>query len=545
MTGQAVDSEKEEWTRRRRETKNLLKEWNVVQPRLEKLQRQHQDPQLQGRQLQLTRIAERRIGFVMEVARTSMIHAAAPYFLWPFAVRYVAHQLNLWPRVSLPETSPTLRWTGKVGDASVFRSVPFYSIFSYRSAPPPPPPLFLAPGPPPVDPLPPQGPAPSAVSEVDPLHGSAPVQVAVGSGAAPGAASKGAAFGGAEVGGAGSEGAGSGGTELGGAEPEGVELGGAELEGAECGGAAPRGAALSGGTRDTRAGGAAFSTGARGTGGTAATGLGGSRTSGAGAGDPTEPGAAGTGGAGAGVAGVGGPNAGGTGAAGAGVGGTGAGGAGAAGAGAVDPGAGGARGTVRPRPYFVPLLKQVQGVPSSTGLPPPFLYPPRDQSQPPLQPASPLPAPSPYTEQSGGLRERRDPASCPILPICTARRAPRLRPHPVPGTHAMALRPSSIPVLHVSCLVATAVTVPSFESAAASALVAELLDFAATCRLDYATALVAESVSISLPSVGGECALGTDVLEDRQEDFECLPAPVPDFASCCFPMRETQMHQTS
>ncbi|CAI7764263.1 unnamed protein product [Closterium sp. NIES-54] len=66
-------------------------------------------------------IAERRIGLVMEVARTSMIHAAALHFLWSFAVRYAAHQLNLWPRVSLPETLPTLRWTGKVGDASVFR----------------------------------------------------------------------------------------------------------------------------------------------------------------------------------------------------------------------------------------------------------------------------------------------------------------------------------------------------------------------------------------------------------------------------------------
>ncbi|CAI7872158.1 unnamed protein product [Closterium sp. NIES-53] len=59
-------------------------------------------------------IAERRIGLVMEVARTSMIHAAAPHFLWPFAVQYAAHQLNLWPRVSLPETSPTLRGTRKV-----------------------------------------------------------------------------------------------------------------------------------------------------------------------------------------------------------------------------------------------------------------------------------------------------------------------------------------------------------------------------------------------------------------------------------------------
>ncbi|CAI7752170.1 unnamed protein product, partial [Closterium sp. NIES-53] len=53
-------------------------------------------------------IAEHRIGLVMEVARTSIVHAAAPHFLWPFAVQYVAEQLNLWPRVSHPETSPTL-----------------------------------------------------------------------------------------------------------------------------------------------------------------------------------------------------------------------------------------------------------------------------------------------------------------------------------------------------------------------------------------------------------------------------------------------------
>ncbi|CAI7798059.1 unnamed protein product, partial [Closterium sp. NIES-53] len=66
-------------------------------------------------------IAERRIGMVMDVAHTSMIHAAAPHFLWPFAVQYAAHQINLQPRLSLPETTPTLRWTGKVGDASVFR----------------------------------------------------------------------------------------------------------------------------------------------------------------------------------------------------------------------------------------------------------------------------------------------------------------------------------------------------------------------------------------------------------------------------------------
>ncbi|CAI7930854.1 unnamed protein product [Closterium sp. NIES-54] len=42
--------------------------------------------------------AERCIGLIMEVARTSMIHAATPHFPWLFAVRYAAHQLNLWPR---------------------------------------------------------------------------------------------------------------------------------------------------------------------------------------------------------------------------------------------------------------------------------------------------------------------------------------------------------------------------------------------------------------------------------------------------------------
>ncbi|CAI7842225.1 unnamed protein product, partial [Closterium sp. NIES-54] len=130
-----------------------------------------------------------------------MIHAAAPHFLWPFAVQYAAHQLNLWPRVSLPETSPTLRWTGKVGDASVFR-----------------------------------GPAPSGVSQVDPLPGPGPVQVAVDSGAARGAASGGAKPGGAE----------SKGAETGGAEREGVATGGAEPEGVEPGGAEPGGAASEG-----------------------------------------------------------------------------------------------------------------------------------------------------------------------------------------------------------------------------------------------------------------------------------------------------------
>ncbi|CAI7901853.1 unnamed protein product [Closterium sp. NIES-53] len=298
-----------------------------------------------------------------------------------------------------------------------------------------------------------------------------------------------------------------------------------------------------GGAGNAGAGGAGVTTGAGGTGGTASAGPGGARTRGAGA--------AGTGGVGsarAGRAGVRGTGAGGAEAGGAGVGGFGAGGAGTAGAGAVDPRAGGSRGTVRPRPYFVPLLQQVLGVTSSTSLPPPLLCPPPDQSQLPLLSASSLLAPSPYTEQSSGLTERRE-------PVRTARRTPRLRPPPVPGTHTMALCLSSIPLRvllpalpasslpevldpesdharaaspTLSRLLASVVTC---ESAAASAPVAELLDFAVACRLDYATALVAESASASPPSIGGECALGTDVLEDRQEDFECLAAAVPRFAS--------------
>ncbi|CAI7823498.1 unnamed protein product, partial [Closterium sp. NIES-54] len=83
----------------------------------------------------------------------------------------------------------------------------------------------------------------------------------------------------------------------------------------------------------------------------------------------------------------------------------------------------------------------------------------------------------------------------------------------------------------VTRVLATAVTDPLFESTTASALVFELVDFAAACRLDYATSLVAESASVCPPSVGGECALGTDVLEDRQKYFECFSAASPHLVS--------------
>ncbi|CAI7881308.1 unnamed protein product [Closterium sp. NIES-54] len=565
----------------------------------------------------------------MYIARTSMIHAAAPHFLWPFAVQYAAHQLNLHPRVSVPETSPTLRWTGKVGDASAFRvwgsrafvrdlsadklspravpcvflgfppdvpgwqfyhpksrrvlssqdvtfdeSVPYYRLFPYRTAPFPPPPLFLVPGPPQVDPLPPQGPAPSGVSQVDAVE---PLEVAGDSGTGSGGAeSGGAGSGGAEHGGAES-----GGAEPGGAEPEGAEPGSAEPGDEEPGGAgSTRVASRSASSRRellsplelrewfarrwSRAAGACVNSGAAGTGGAAAA---------AGVGPAGTSAAAGAGaasGAGAGVCSAGGTAgaAGGPGAAGpAGVGAAGASGApgagaaegarvggspdasSSAGAGVDAVGAGGAAGTgaaaggtgavsagsgdsARPRPYFVPLLEQVLGLPPSSCPAPSLECPQPVQSLSLLPPVSPLPAPSPYTGPTGGLAERREPASRPASPVRAARtssRAPRQRPPAVSRTYQMTLRPSTesqrVPLPPaVARLLSTVVTDPSFESAAASALVAELVNFAACCRLDYAAGLVAESASVCPPSVEGECALSTDVLEDSQEEFQCFAA---------------------
>ncbi|CAI7754703.1 unnamed protein product [Closterium sp. NIES-54] len=604
-------------------------------------------------------VAERRIGLVMEVARTSMIHAVVPHFLWSFAVRYAAHQLNLWPRVSLPETSPTLLWTGKVGDASRFRvwgarafvrdttadklsartapcvflgfvpdapSWQFYHPTSRRVFPSQDVtfdesvPFYRAPQ---VDPPPPApGPAPSGVSQVDPPPLTSPVEVTgdlgpaepgreESRGANPGGTKPGGASpGGAEAFGeqspwsgclrsrsagtsplhsrrrlplspqqlrewyvgrqgrtAGARGPAAGGAGAGDSATGVVSAGGsgaaagAGTEGSESSIArspwssrlrprvpltsqqlhdwygrhqgrtsGARGSAAGGTSADITGDGRGAGPGGTRTGGTGAAGAGGAELEGAAAGD-TEAGDPGTGGAGSGGAAAGG----------AGLGGAGAEGAGAAGAGS----------TAQPRLFFAPpsdsVLRQVLSPPSSTGLP--------------LQPGSPLPAPSPYTEQTGGLTERREPASRPDSPVRSGRsgrRVPCSCQPAVPGTHLVICRPSSPPqsvplpspptsslptvpepesdrarAAHptITRLLATVVTDPSFESTAASALVAELVDFAVACRLDYAASLVAESASVCPPSVGGECALGTDVLEDRQEDLECLTAAAPHLVS--------------
>ncbi|CAI7879413.1 unnamed protein product, partial [Closterium sp. NIES-54] len=428
------------------------------------------------------------------------------------------------------------------------------------------------------------GPAPSGVSQVDAVE---PVEVTRDSGAAGGAEP-----GGADSGGAGPGGAATGGAEPGGAEPGGAEPGGAEPGGTEPGGALPEGAtpgcAAPGGVelrgappggslgalslreplspqelrewfarRWRRAAGTGVSSATE---GAAVAGPGGARTVGTGAAGPagsTRAGAA----EGVGTETTAGGPAGGTPGA---AGGSGAAG-GAAGEGAPTGGSGAVPAVsgvaARPRPYFVPLLEQVLGSPPSAVPPPSLACPQLVPSRLQLQPTSPLPAPSPYTGPTGGLAERREPASRPASPVRAARASghgSRQRPPPVSGTHRMSLRPSTAPLRvplpsppaspllaltdpesdslraaspTVTRLLATVVTDPSFESTAASALVTELVDFAARCRLDYAASLVAESDSVYPPSVGGECALGTDVLEDRQEDFQCLAAASPHLVS--------------
>ncbi|CAI7895648.1 unnamed protein product [Closterium sp. NIES-53] len=412
-------------------------------------------------------IAERRIGLVMEVARTSMIHAAAPHFLWPFAFRYSAHQLNLWPRVSLPETLPILhkissraipclagRFTTPPRDVTFDEPVSFFHLFPYRTAPLPPP-------------------CRSSLLQVPLRQTPSPLRFLL-----PKVCLRGAAF-------------------------EGAEPGGAELESAEIRGAEPRGTGTVGGPvgtsprlsprgeplspqqlREWFAQRTRLRSGAAGAGGTAAgcTGAGGAGvTAGAGCTGASGIGSAGGGDPGAGDSGAGGTGAGGAVAGGAGGGDPGARGAGVGGAGASGSGAGG---TVQRRPFFIPS--------------PPSSLPTRDSVLCQVL-NSPLPAPSLYAEKTDSFTERHEPEShraLPVRAVCTGRCVRLPRPPPIPGTHIMSL-------------------------------LVELVNFSSPCCLDYATSLVAESESDCPLSIGGESALGTDVLEDRQDEFECLAAAVP------------------
>ncbi|CAI7839586.1 unnamed protein product [Closterium sp. NIES-53] len=448
-------------------------------------------------------IAERRIGLIMEVARTSMIHAAAPHFLWPFAVRYAVHQLNLWPRVSLPETSPTLRWTGKVGDASAFRVWGALSLVRDATAsklstrtlrcvflgfPTNAPPWVLLP----------QGGYPAADDTATTRHSphletppglpprpsSPPLQpVAVDTNAAGGGDTGDEGSGGAETGGAATEGAEIGAEDFGDVASGGADFGGADFGGADFGGAASPSGVRAWVVRRGHSGAGAWSftapraagpggaggAGAGGTGGAGGAGAGGTGgagtagTGGVGAGGTGAAGAGGTGGFGApGTRGAGGTGAGGTGTGGtrgvgaAGTGGActrGAGAAGASGAGdaggaggtagAGDTGAGGAGAA------SAGGAGAAGAGGSGTAPRRPFFYPQPQSSQllpdsPQILPGSPLPAPAPHTEVNESLIERREPETRASTPV-HAHHVARPRPPAIPGTHGMALHPSSFP----------------------------------------------------------------------------------------------------
>ncbi|CAI7801763.1 unnamed protein product [Closterium sp. NIES-54] len=387
-------------------------------------------------------IAEHRIVMVVDVARTSMIDAAAPHFLWSFCPQYFCGQAVIGFPHDAPGWQfyhPNSRRVLSSQDVTFDESVSYYHLFPYRTAPLPPPPLFLAPGAPPVDRV-----KPVKVADDSDKHNILTARGAEPVGAGPGGAEPGVA-------------------ESEGAEPGGAEPGGAESECAASGG--PPGVP--------------------------------SRR------EPLSP--------------------------------------------------------QRLREWYARRCSRFGGLRSAPSA------------------ASPLPGPSPYSGPTRGLTARHEPESrpasteshpaspesrpeSPIRAVRTGRHVLRQRPPPDPGTHYMTLRPSTAPERvplpsplasslpngpdpesdslraaspTVTHFLATLVTDPSFESTAASALVSELVDFAAACRLDYAASIVAESESAPVcpPSVGGECALGTDVLEDRQEEFECFAIALPHLVS--------------
>ncbi|CAI7809042.1 unnamed protein product [Closterium sp. NIES-54] len=92
----------------------------------------------------------------------------------------------------------------------------------------------------------------------------------------------------------------------------------------------------------------------------------------------------------------------------------------------------------------------------------------------------------------------------------------------------MALRPSSVPLR---------VPLPTPPESSVRAIPDPESDLARAARPTVSRLLATIVtypflISVFSPlSVGGECALGTDVLEDRQEDFECLAGALPRFAS--------------
>ncbi|CAI7807973.1 unnamed protein product [Closterium sp. NIES-53] len=435
-------------------------------------------------------VAERRIG---------LVHARAPHFLWPYAgCLALVHDTSadkLLARaipcvfLGFPVDSPDyafyhlpLHQFLDSHDVRFDESVSYYTRYPCRGLPVPPPPLFLAPSPTPA-PAPPVHPPPLVLPCQFPQQPLAlPRQVIVDSG------------------GVGAGGAATRGTRSGGVRSRGVGAGGAGTEGASSGGA------------------------------------------------------------GAGGAGVGGASSGGAGAGGAGIGGASSGGARVGGAGArleqerqelqqLDQ----QQQQQQQQPPQPPLLQQLfptvcglraLGLPSSplVHLQSPTVYgptfPPPDSApavfSPPQSQLSPLVVPHGWTS-------RCPPCARPLSPFADLRTvlfrsSPRRSP-PVsvlPSPPKSSLTVSSHPITDyyhaarpvVSHVLATLVTDPRASPLFVSALTVAVADFASTRRLEYATRVVAAPPPRPL-SVGGESALGCDVLEDRQFELEFLAAASP------------------
>ncbi|CAI7843551.1 unnamed protein product [Closterium sp. NIES-53] len=466
-----------------------------------------------------------------------MIHARAPHFLWPYALRYAAHQLNLQPCVSRPEVSPTSLWTGSLGVGLIFyvwgclalvrdtsanklsaRAIPcvflgfpvgtpdysFYhpplhqfldsrdirfdeSVSLLHLVP-----LSRSPGVSHATPLPSvarqvASPSPQSSSQSPQQPSALPRQVTMDSG--------------------------------------GVGAGGAGTGGASSGGA---------GAGDTGTGGASF--GGAGAGGT---GTGGASSGGAGAG-----------GAGAGGASSGGAGVGGTGARGASSGGAGAGGVGAAGAGTEETRAGGATTAVPiapPHRYDIRLqaLRRLEHEEQERLEQERLELQQLDQQQqqqkfPPVSGLRALGLPS-----SPPVNSQSPTAYGPTFPPPDS--APAVfYPHPrrslpvsvLPSPPESSLTVSSHPITDyyraarpvVSRVLASLLTDPRASPSSVSALTVAVADLTSTCRLDYSPRVVAAPPPRPL-SVGGESALGCDVLEDRQFELEFLAAASPSLCA--------------
>ncbi|CAI7905477.1 unnamed protein product, partial [Closterium sp. NIES-54] len=468
-------------------------------------------------------IAERRIGLVMDIARTSMIHARAPHFLWPYAVCYAAHQLNLQPRVSRLEASPTSLCTEFLGVGSAFRvwgclvlvpdtsadklsacavpcvflgfsvasadwsfyhlplhqfldscdvwfdeSVSYYTWYPRRGLSVPPPPLFLAPSLPPA--LAPPVPPPPVLPRQSPQQPSAlPRQVTVDS-----------------------VGVGAGGAAIGGTWSGGARLRGARAGGAGTGGASSGGAGAGGdGTGGASSGGA----------GVGGPGTGGVRTGGARAGDPDPVGglpacARGARAVGAGAAGV------------AAV--------GPVGAAAVVAEAAAAAAATAATAAIAAAVAAATAT-AAAAAPSRAAFVPAHE-----WPLGPCARPSsPATDLHTALLCTSLHCSPPPMSVLPSPPPSSLHVSPTPiSDYYHAVRPV------VSRVLATGITDPCFAPSCVSALTPAIADFAAARRLDYSTRVVPALPTRPL-SVGGEFALGSDVQEDSHSELEYLAATSP------------------